>query len=207
MYNDCSSNNRFTDDCFTDEPTVIEEKPILLGVIGSRTDADQTRLIDTILMPLLQEIGKPPEKLILPEEGISSIFLSDWAESLKIPHQIYQADWFKHQRRAKIFRDSRIQEESNHFLIFLNKRSEFNEKLATRLVRKGNRVFTVTYSDWSLEELTLHQEPPLNSQKPHVSTGARRGRKPNTEKVQASRQLTQLEDPGSQPRLTDLWVA
>ena len=203
MYNDCLNN-----DCFTDEPTVIEEKPIYLGVIGSRTDADQTRLIDTILMPLLQEIGKPPEKLILPEEGISSIFLSDWAESLKIPHQIYQADWFKHQRRAKIFRDSRIQEESNHFLIFLNKRSEFNEKLATRLARKGNRVFTVTYSDWSLEELTLHQEPPpSNPKSSHASTGARRGRKPNTGKVQVSRQLTQLEDPGSQPRLTDLWVA
>jgi hypothetical protein len=202
MYNDCLNN-----DCFTDEPTLIEEKPILLGVIGSRTDADQTKLIDTILMPLLQEIGKPPEKLILPEEGLSSIFLSDWAESLKIPHQIYQADWFKHQRRAKIFRDSRIQEESNHFLIFLNKRSEFNEKLATRLARKGNRVFTVTYSDWSLEELIVRQEPLPNLQKPPVSTGARRGRKPGTGKVQASRQLMQLEDPGNQPRLTDLWVA
>ena len=193
-------------DCFTDEPTVIEEKPILLGVIGSRTDADQTKLIDTILIPLLQEIGKPPEKLLLPEEGLSSIFLSDWAESLKIPHQIYQADWFKHQRRAKIFRDSRIQEESNHFLIFLNKRSEFNEKLATRLARKGNRVFTVTYSDWSLEELIVHQEPPNLKSSP-ASTGARRGRKPNTEKEQASRQLTQSKGPGSQSLLTSLWVA
>ena len=203
MYNDC-----FTNDCFTDEPTVIEEKPILLGVIGSRTDADQTKLIDTILMPLLQEIGKPPEKLILPEEGISSIFLSDWAESLKIPHQIYQADWFKHQRRAKIFRDSRIQEESNHFLIFLNKRSEFNEKLATRLARKGNRVFTVTYSDWSLEELIVSQEShPSNSKSSPSSTGARRGRKPGTGKAQAWRRLTQLEDPGSQTLLSVLWVA
>lgn len=201
MYNDCLNN-----DCFTDEPTVIEEKPIHLGVIGSRTDADQTRLIDTILMPLLQEIGKPPDKFILPEEGVSSIFLSDWAESLKIPHQIYQADWFKHQRRAKIFRDSRIQEESNHFLIFLNKRSEFNEKLATRLARKGNRVFTVSYSDWSLEELIVHQEPP-NPKSSLSSTGVRRGRKPSTGKAQASRQLTQLEDPGSQSLLTDLWVA
>jgi len=194
-------------DCFTDEPTVIEEKPILLGIIGSRTDADQTRLIDNILMPLLQEIGKPPEKLLLPEEGISSIFLSDWAESLKIPHEIYQADWFKHQRRAKIFRDSRIQEESNHFLIFLNKRSEFNEKLATRLARKGNRVFTVTYSDWSLEELIVHQEPPPNPKSSPSSTGARRGRKPGTGKEQASRQLMQSKDPGSQSLLTDLWVA
>jgi hypothetical protein len=193
-------------DCFTDEPNVIEEKPIHLGVIGSRTDADQTKLIDSILMPLLQEIGKPPDKFILPEEGVSSIFLSDWAESLKIPHQIYQADWFKHQRRAKIFRDSRIQEESNHFLIFLNKRSEFNEKLATRLARKGNRVFTVSYSDWSLEELIVHQEAP-NPKSSLSSTGVRRGRKPSTGKAQASRQLTQLEDPGSQSLLTDLWVA
>jgi hypothetical protein len=73
---------------------------------------------------------------------------------LKIPTQIYEADWRKHQRRAKIFRDARIQQEATHFIVFLNKRSEFNEKLANRLAKQGKPVFTVSYNEWCIEMLS-----------------------------------------------------
>jgi len=122
-------------------------EPIYLGVLGSRQDLAQNQIMDTIIMPILEKIGRTPDQLILPTEGTTSIFISDWADGLKIPTQIYEADWRRHQRRAKIYRDSRIQKESTHFLIFLNKRSNFNEKLADRLAKQGKTVFTVSYTN------------------------------------------------------------
>lgn len=140
---------------FTDENAELEKgSPLYLGVIGSRQDIDQIKVQELIINPILQELGRVPDKMILPSEGTSTIFLSDWAEMLKIPTQIYEADWRKHQRRAKIFRDARIQQESTHFIVFLNKRSEFNEKLANRLAKQGKPVFTVSYNDWSIELLS-----------------------------------------------------
>jgi hypothetical protein len=150
---------------FTDENIELEKgSPLYLGVIGSRQDADQTTLLESVVNPILQELGRVPDKVILPAEGTSTIFLSDWADMLKIPTQIYEADWRKHQRRAKIFRDARIQQESTHFIIFLNKRSEFNEKLANRLAKQGRPVFTVSYNDWSIEMLTADSKPAKGNQ-------------------------------------------
>ena len=203
---------------FTDEtPEEIKRaEPLFLGVIGSRTDATETRIRDEVLLPILQELGRMPDKLILPEEGASSIYIHDWADTMKIQSHIYQCDWQRHGKRAKIFRDSRIQEESTHFLIFLQKRSEFNEKLGTRLARKGYHVFTVSYSDWSIEELVF-TDPPASElpQKQHQRSlpssqpagPAKRGRKPDTGRVPASRQSQQSAGPGSQQQLTDLWEA
>ncbi len=145
---------------FTDENTELQKgDPLYLGVIGSRQDIDQVITHESIVNPILQELGRIPDKLILPAEGTSTIFLSDWGEMLKIPTQIYEADWRKHQRRAKIFRDARIQQESTHFIVFLNKRSEFNEKLANRLAKQGKPVFTVSYNDWSIEMLSTSNTP------------------------------------------------
>jgi hypothetical protein len=202
---------------FTDE--TLEEikraEPLFLGVIGSRTDATEERIRDEVLLPILQELGRMPDKMLLPEEGTTSIYISDWADTMKVPSQVYQCDWQRHGKRAKIFRDSRIQEESTHFIIFLQKRSEFNEKLATRLARKGYKVFTVAYNDWSIEELTLTDppgtEPYQSNQKIPPSSQpaapAKRGRKPGIGRAQASHQSPPSEGPGSQPQLTDLWEA
>ena len=221
---------------FTDEsPEEIKRaEPLFLGVIGSRTDATEQRLQEEVLFPILQELGRMPDKMLLPEEGSSSIYISDWADTMKIPSQVYQCDWQRHGKRAKIFRDARIQEESTHFIIFLQKRSEFNEKLATRLARKGYGVFTIAYNDWSVEELVFtrecetlptnglgetqtitdrqgtetqqqsRQRSPPSSQ---PAAPAKRGRKPGIGRAQGSRQLPQSADLGSQPQLTDLWEA
>lgn len=211
---------------FTDEtPEDIKRaEPLFLGVIGSRTDATQERLCDDVLLPILQELGRMPDKMLLPDEGASSIYISDWADTMRIPSQVFQCDWQRHGKRAKIFRDSRIQEDSTHFIIFLQKRSEFNEKLATRLARKGYRVFTIAYKDWSVEELVngldeaptikdlrgIDLQPPPHQRSPpssQPSAPAKRGRKPGTGKAQASHQSPPSGGPGSQPQLTDLWEA
>ncbi len=151
---------------FIDEENISAPNPFFLGILGSRTDATMEILIDKILNPILSEVGRVPERIILPAEGESSIWIADWADRLHIPNMSYEADWHRHQRRAKIFRDSRIQAEATHFIVFLNKRSEFNEKMALRLARKGKTVYTVAHGVWDLEELVLSSENPPSSKLP-----------------------------------------
>ena len=201
---------------FTDE-TILPTKgdPLFLGIIGSRTDATYEKILEEVITPILQELGRMPDRVILPADGLSTILISDWSERLKLPTQIYEADWRRHQRRAKIFRDTRIQQESTHFLIFLNKRSEYNEKLAVKLAKQGRTVFTVTYSDWSLEMLTLPEPEPESITEKVLDPSSRsppprptkRGNKLDTGKGQAQKQLTQSGVPGTQLLLKSLWEA
>lgn len=206
-------------DCFTDEPIDTDStlKPIILGVLGHRTDATQEKLVEDVMTPFLQELGKVPERILLPSEGMSSILLSDWADGLHIPTQIYEADWRRHQRRALIYRDARIQEEATHFLIFLNKRSMANEKTAMRLARKGYPVMTVTYADWSLEYLISEEStclPELRASLPQKSPHQTAwlglpeepDRKSGTGKGKGSRREKRPEDLGSQRTLQEAWA-
>jgi len=183
---------------FTDETEPQKGEPLFLGVIGSRPDVKQKELEECILHPLLEVLGRPPDQLILPTEGLSSILISDWADSLHIPAQVYEADWHRHNRRAKLFRDLRIQNESTHFLIFLNKRSTFNEKLAERLAKKGYTVFTVPYKGYELEQLIAEDaslEAPARPAK-HEST-------PSTGKERGLQRWLQSKCPESQCLLID----
>lgn len=165
---------------FTDEEAPAQKgTPIYLGIIGSRQDLSQQTIIESILTPILQELERPPDRVILPSEGTTTIFISDWAETLRIPTQVYEADWFRHNRRAKIYRDARIQSESTHFLIFLNKRSQFNATLANRLALKGYPVFTINYTDCSVEELIVKPSEPDLSSQPQPPRRAKRGSKPS----------------------------
>ena len=191
---------------FTDETEPTKGQPLFLGVLGSRPDVKQQELEEQILHPMLEVLGRPPDQLILPTEGLSSILISDWADQLNIPAQVYEADWHRHNRRAKLFRDLRIQNESTHFLIFLNKRSTFNEKLAERLAKKGYTVFTVAYKGLELEQLIVENQPtaeqPSSSSLP-LPRQEERASKPGTGKEQGLRQSLLSEYPGSQCLLID----
>jgi hypothetical protein len=186
---------------FTDEIETLERaEPIFLGIIGSRNDCNQTQILEGVLNPILQELKRTPDKIILPAEGTSTIFISDWADILKIQSQMYDADWKRHLRRAKFLRDARIQQESTHYLIFLNKRSTFNEKLANRLAAKGATVFTVA-TNWEIEVLTCQSFSTPQSAPPteHVS-------KQDTGKELKQTQLKQSKSLGTQCLLIDLWA-
>jgi hypothetical protein len=183
---------------FTDETDNLQRaEPIFLGVIGSRNDCNQNKILEEVMNPILQELKRTPDKIILPAEGTSTIFISDWADILKIPSQTYDADWKRHLRRAKFLRDARIQQESTHYLIFLNKRSKFNESLANRLARKGSTVFTVA-NNWEIEVLTSQSFSSQQSVHPikHES-------KLDTGKEPRQMLLTQLKFLGNQCLLTD----
>lgn len=185
---------------FTDETgPLMKAEPFFLGVIGSRTNTELTKYVEDILTPLLEEWGRLPDRLILPAEGNSSIMIGEWADQLKVPTQIYEADWFRHKRRAKIFRDARIQQEASHVLVFLNQRSSFNESLAERLARQGKHVCTVSYTDWEVTMLIPSSIPPSV---PPTKRESKRGI--GTKSM--LRQSMQSKDLGSQQQLTSLWA-
>lgn len=189
-----------------DEPVEIPQ-PFYLGVLGTHEQITKDQITD-ILLAILHVVERFPERMILPQEGKSSLFLQDWAERQSLPIQVYEADWYKHQKRALIFRDSRIMKEATHFLVFLNKRSEANEKTATRLAQQGHCVFTIAHSNLSIEQLIAEEETPKTPRSSGQSSSRRGAResKRGTGKAQGSPQSGTSELPESQCRLTDLWV-
>ena len=59
-------------------PTII-----ILGVFGYQNKVTVVD-IQEIMTAILQEIGRLPDKILLPSEGNSSMYVQDWAESLQV---------------------------------------------------------------------------------------------------------------------------
>jgi hypothetical protein len=132
-------------------------KPWILGVLGTSSDSywTPTRLQEDVLYPILAELERLPDALVLPAEGIVNTYISAWAEKQHLPLTPIQADWQKLGRKAAILRDSRILKDSTHLVLFLGPRSDKLEKVALRELRKGKVVFTVDGKTHELAQLTL----------------------------------------------------
>lgn len=138
---------------------VFEPNVIVLGVFGYTNSVTEQDLHENTLNLILQEIGRIPDKILLPSEGNSSIYINEWAESLRIKTQIFQADWIRNGKIAQIIRDDRIQKECTHSLIFLSKRSTRLEKFAEKIAKKGKIVFTSSHNQTLTQLEKLHSEP------------------------------------------------
>ena len=154
-----------------------EPTQICLGIFGSRSgkQLSETALIQTILTPILQELGRLPDKVLVPNDGDSSMYIQCWAEDLRIPCQTFIADWSKSGKMAGVLRDARIQSECTHALLFLSPKSTRYEKLAETMVKHKHSpktVFTVSYQDCVLEHLVLEPSPEEHDHK----LGSGRGR-------------------------------
>jgi hypothetical protein len=136
-------------------PTII-----ILGVFGYQNTVTFADIQETVLTSILEEIGRLPDKILLPSEGNSSIYVQDWAESLHIKTQIFQSDWMRNGRSAQRFRDERIQKECTHALVFLSKRSDRLEKYAESLAKKEKIVFTSSHTQ-IVTMLSCSEEPAL----------------------------------------------
>ena len=132
-------------------------KPILLGVLGSRADITYDILHERILAPILSELGRFPDRMILPSETTSSELFHNWSEQLKLASMVYETDWAHLGKRARVVRDARICTESTHLIIFLGKRSDYYEKQAVTIARKGKIVFTVS-NNFELEEICVNRK-------------------------------------------------
>jgi hypothetical protein len=129
-------------------------KPAVLGVLGASTSEKWTRntIADSVMIPLIGELGKMPHSLLIPSEGDTGILIQVWAEKQGVACQAIDADWKRLGRRARALRDSRILKESTHLLLFLGARSDYYEKVAIREAKKGKRVFTIDSNSMEMVE-------------------------------------------------------
>jgi hypothetical protein len=169
-----------------------EVKPIVLGVFGTRSRAvlNEKRLIEQILTPILQELGRVPDKVLVPSEGDSSAVIEMWAESLRIPCNTITAEWGRVGKAAVHMRDARIQAEATHAIVFLSNRSARYEKLAEQMAtnkRNPKTVFTSSYQDSSLEQLVpAESQQPVRQEAPAGKRGSGRGRQSQQGQTQLS---------------------
>ena len=139
-----------------------------MGILGHTNKQSEQSLIETVLTPFLQEVGRVPDRILLPSEGHSSIYLQEWADSLRIKTQVFHSDWKRHGKIAQILRDDRIKQESTHVLLFVGPRSKTWEKVVTSLVRKGTYVVTS-----SNDEPIVHWQ--LDAEGPDRKSDTKRG--------------------------------
>ena len=139
-------------DFLDDNPQV--PKPILLGVLGSRADITYDILYERIIEPIMAELGRMPDRVVLPSESTSSALLYGWAEKFKLAFIAYDTDWAHLGRKARIVRDARIIQEATHLIIFLGKRSDYYGQQGVKIARKGKIVFTVS-NNFELEEIVI----------------------------------------------------
>ena len=148
------------------EDTIFDPKVIVLGVFGSTNKVSEKDLQENVLLPILQELGCIPTKLLLPSEGNSSIYLQEWAETLSISTQVFRSDWARNGKMAQHLRDDQIRNECTHALVFLSSRSTRLERFSESLTKKGKTVFT---SSPELELTQLVYSPEKASARAHKS--------------------------------------
>jgi hypothetical protein len=126
---------------------------ICLGVLGKREDISRTQLTERILHPILERLGRMPDSLLLPNDGITSALLNSWAERVEVKAETIVADWRKLGRRAVIMRDARITKAATHLILFEGPRSDYINKQGLREFKKGKIIFSIPAgNDWEVEE-------------------------------------------------------
>ena len=55
-------------------------KHICLGVLGKREDIHKQDVHEKILHPLLESLGRVPDVIYVPSDGMSSALIGAWAE-------------------------------------------------------------------------------------------------------------------------------
>lgn len=118
-------------------PTVIT-----LGIIGS-TQAIQEKSMWATMDAIAEHLETAPQRVLLPSEGNSSIYIQSWADSKKIQYTLFECDWVRLGKRAAMMRDSAIQKEADYFLLVKSPKGKSDrlDKLGATLAKKGKTVF------------------------------------------------------------------
>jgi hypothetical protein len=144
---------------------IFDPQVIVVGVFGNTNKVSEQDLQDNTLTLILQELGRTPDKVLIPTEGNSSIYIQEWAESLGIKTQQFQADWARNGRAAAILRDDRMTKECTHALVFVSNKSTRLEKFAEKMCKKGKVVFTSSHNQTLTQFELSHSESSLKSKK------------------------------------------
>lgn len=125
---------------------IFQPNVIVFAIFGNTNKVLEQDIQDNTLTPILKELGRPPDKVLIPTEGNSSIYIQDWTEALHIKSQTFHSDWNKNGRIAQIIRDDRMVKECTHALVFLSHKSTRLEKMAEKMCKKGKIVFTSSHN-------------------------------------------------------------
>jgi hypothetical protein len=147
------------------EDTIFEPQVIVLSIFGYTNTITELDLQENTLTLILQELGRVPDKILVPSEGNSSIYIQEWAESLHIKTQIFQSDWSRNGKIAQMIRDDRMAKECTHALVFLSQRSKRLETFSEKLAKKGKTVFTSCHVQ-TLTLLVVPAETSYQASKP-----------------------------------------
>jgi hypothetical protein len=128
-------------------------KQVCLGVLGKREDISREAFFDKIIHPLMELLGRMPDIVYLPSDGMSSALVGAWADRCGVKTETLTAEWHRLGRKAVALRDSRILKSSTHLLIFEQPKSEYTVKLGIREFKKGKSVYSVSAGKtWELLE-------------------------------------------------------
>lgn len=141
---------------------VFEPQVIVLAIFGSTNKHSEQDIQDNTLTLILQELERTPDKVLIPTEGNSSIYIQEWAESLGIKTQTFQSDWMRNGKIAQILRDDRMAKECTHALVFLGQKSNRLDKLAEKICKKNKVVFTSSHNQ-TLTQLEMSSLKPLKA--------------------------------------------
>ena len=128
-------------------------QPVYLGILGSRNDMTKQDICEKVLHPMIDTVGKLPEKILVPTEGTSNIYIGDWAEKQKIPIAQYHSDWRRDGKKARVLRDSRILQEATHLICVNGPKSDYYERLGSKWLKKKSGVFVLEYPTQELVQL------------------------------------------------------
>lgn len=143
---------------------VFEPNIIILGIFGSTNKISENDIQDNILNLILQELGRIPDRVLIPSEGNSSIYIQNWCEALRVKTQTFQSDWIRNGKIAQILRDDRIMKECTHALVFVSSTKQSQklnrmEKLAEKMCKKGKVVFTSSHNQPLMQFEMSYCEP------------------------------------------------
>lgn len=142
----------------SESPIRMGTGPRILGVLGSRNITQYQEFVRDVMDPMIKEFNKKkdiqrafsiekmvqlPDLILCGSEGPVASLLQSWAERNDIEFRTVQPDWRLNPKRARAIRDSQIAKEASQFLLFRGPRSDYYEKMATKL-KKKHEVFLYT---------------------------------------------------------------
>jgi len=118
---------------------------VVVGVLGhsSSTKWGRDSIAELVMNPVLADLGKMPDEILIPTEGTTGVFLEAWAERMGVDCKPIETSWARMGRKARAVRDGKILKDSTHLIFFLGTRSDYYEKIAIREVKKGRKVYTI----------------------------------------------------------------